>query len=1278
MDVSAILAGRARSSATKGSSSVKAGHRTAAAARVAADILGTTQTILLSENAASSSVEAALAASARASHPSLAASDAAVSQSACIVSTPLLPLQSFHHATALVTHLTRDLNACSDDSPLVRVGSMRRISVATLDFDATADASHVEFRFKSEEEVLHSSSCPGRCEVVWDGTPFPTRTREECALLHDAAPALVKPIVKRFADPVEVVRVAALRMVSALSTHVLDVTLLLPYALPGLCHTLRNACVYDVSTHTFHASGEEHDAHARGRVSHASRPFSCSEGSEEVRLESARCMMHLILAVERGAGGALLRAYAHEVWMALHTLCHDAAARVACCACAAVRALVRVSAGDEALKAIMNVFTPGLLRSLASLMTRTHAGTRVAVMHTLTHVVRGDMHVDALADALTHVCGGAATSIPIAAFYTHTHSVNMLASASVDASVGVRVATARFCAAIAASTDPYMHTRIMPYILTLCADDAPVVSAAAMGTLEELAAAWEATDGREATLKRLQSGVDGDPCIAYARPCPSPFLTRARMAVRLYVRGHVHTWIQTLCRDIGTYTHWGSSRTADAGEAGDTHLRAMRVLCLTLAACEETATVHANELFPALRTLVERNPQSTSRAYSVAHVCARLTGRFVSPHVWLPTIAYTPADANLCAWALCEAPVEWVRGVAPVIVRAMCSPDALTSFALSPSGSPALAYLGAFNALHACLRAEPRLRVVCVGTGVATGDEGAAAAAAGEEGLPMLALQLLRTCVAVRAHMALRARLHGELYWPTTTASTLYNPDAPMDSTAAVVTQGGAGHVCDAVLDLLCASGAAAGSALAHADATTGTAECLCAYPRVASCLAARALECIGEDVAVDVAWSQYSTPCACMTTCMRDCVLAHMSPAVVSRVMTIAVARGHALSTTLDDAHLHAAAVTTLNLAGRACTPASRVCINACGGSCVCPQLHGCVQLLDAVQVCAAPVTRAMCVWERGMLWWMDVMRASAAAAPPDSSMVLCGILHAVNDAAGHSCVSSRELMQASAQLLTAYVDAESNGACAATAGALVANVVGRMTSPAALVAARTHAHTRAYTHTYRNALQLMHACVRCLLLPAQACTKCGTSVESGQLLTTLAHVLSYAIVLADVVRTDGHAGDASSYMSSNFAELVACIDALVHRCSEASVPVNLRAWTCVSLAACAGVYGCVVSDTVSATPTHGDVLLGCAQRMCAPAAAAHVSRMCVRVVEGWGAAAAAAAAATATEVEEDAVRPSWLQWCGDAVGMLQEHADMLTLLRPGGEEPEVGGGME
>ena len=176
-------------------------------------------------------------------------------------------------------------------------------------------------------------------------------------------------------------------------------------------------------------------------------------------------------------------------------------------------------------------------------------------------------------------------------------------------------------------------SRLLPYVLSGCSDEAPAVSALALGTLDACGAAHE-TEHAQVVIQAMQVrqeeaqaalrlshvphtsssiaaqyGVDGTPGIDYDRPLPPPLPRgRPRLGARLFIRAHARRFLTPILKELHDYAPCGvgGGRAGGVGSAGGgataaaARARAASLLCLVLAHFEEHITQDVHLLVPAL------------------------------------------------------------------------------------------------------------------------------------------------------------------------------------------------------------------------------------------------------------------------------------------------------------------------------------------------------------------------------------------------------------------------------------------------------------------------------------------------------------------------------------------------------------------------------------------------------------------------------------------------------------------------------------------------------
>lgn len=458
---------------------------------------------------------------------------------------------------------------------------------------------------------------------------FTMSTEDYAELFRD----ICKPIFKRFNDPTEKCRELSQKITKCFFERCSDLVPILGYYFPSLMQRLPGDLGYDESMKIFVYDLDAHDAYKRGKAVDRQdkggtvdgvRTHIVVEPSEEIRLLSCTALNALIERVVSIDATPVLHPYFQEMIMFLQFQLRDPFPDLKLAACTALDQLARLDEFELGMK----FFAVGLSRALLPVLRHRHAKVRVAALSALKSCITVKDRAKrkgAGTEAITDLVGFREENVlPVAAFYTPDVQINYIAELVVDKSVAVKEQLVALLTALLTEIgDRYdHHTRLLPYILDLLADDNDGVANGALSCLTKCGQEYESEHADE-IIERRQYGVDGDKRINLEKPLPRPFLERPRLGIRLYVRGNTKRFLTAL---VGELTNWVSH----------TRLKSAQLMKLVVVLCEEHLTMEAHVLFPALlKALRFAHDDKDSELHQLLLELFELFGRYMAPEVYV-------------------------------------------------------------------------------------------------------------------------------------------------------------------------------------------------------------------------------------------------------------------------------------------------------------------------------------------------------------------------------------------------------------------------------------------------------------------------------------------------------------------------------------------------------------------------------------------------------------------------------------------------------------------
>ena len=345
----------------------------------------------------------------------------------------------------------------------------------------------------------------------------------EGGLSSDQWRELVRPLLLRFADPVEKCRDAAIglfrRWRAGPATDASDVAGVLPFLVPVLVERLGSETV--------------------------------AEPAEELRAALAALLADVLAQCRQ-----LLRPYLHEVGAICLGCCRDNHPEVIKSACAL---LVLVS--DEVLRPLVAAqgskpiqpYSSKLLEAVLPHVRHRHAAVRLAVLDAL----EATLLCGAGSSVETLVGWRLPNNVPIAEFYGKGEPrINYLADLSRDRSVLVRRRLVDVAARWIREMDPAdlyeQEVRLMPYLASGLCDTDDEARASALRHIEALGEEYvrQNEDEFKQTIEYMHD-EEAAAAAALTLPLPDPFERRPSIGARARVRKHFRALIHPICAELG-------------------------------------------------------------------------------------------------------------------------------------------------------------------------------------------------------------------------------------------------------------------------------------------------------------------------------------------------------------------------------------------------------------------------------------------------------------------------------------------------------------------------------------------------------------------------------------------------------------------------------------------------------------------------------------------------------------------------------------------------------
>lgn len=447
-----------------------------------------------------------------------------------------------------------------------------------------------------------------------------------------------KSIFRLFADSVEKCRELSLRATLLFFEKVADVTPVLNFFFSAIMQRLPANIGYDEDLEIFVYDKTSHEAYRRGKAvdrqdkinpSEATIvPFTFTETSEEIRLLSYLVMKTLVTRLVQLDALSVLQPYFHELIMYLQVGLRDPFPDVKVIV---LETLIFTSKQVQDFESGLKVYATAIVRAILPVLRHRHAKIRAAAVNGIAaYFVVPDKakRKGAGTSAINDLIGYHEENVlSIASFYKPQVNINYLAELVCDATYQVREAVVIMLdALISELPDRYDHIpRLIPYLLDFLTDDNhDNLVSIAMNCLVKCGKMYE-EDHPEDIIERRQYGIDGDSRMNFSKPLPYPFhIQRPRIGIRLFVRGHVKRFLNVLIKEI---MNWKS----------ETRLKSVKLLKVCIVLAEESVTIEAANLFPALlkALLYTKYEEGDIAVYEELLEAAELLGRYIHPDVYM-------------------------------------------------------------------------------------------------------------------------------------------------------------------------------------------------------------------------------------------------------------------------------------------------------------------------------------------------------------------------------------------------------------------------------------------------------------------------------------------------------------------------------------------------------------------------------------------------------------------------------------------------------------------
>ena len=367
----------------------------------------------------------------------------------------------------LLGRLQRDLNLLTDDSQKKRLKALERLELTLFS--------------PPDVEIDESKAVPTES-------------------LRQFYPHAMKPLLRRFADPMESCREISIRiMVQFVSIPAItpDLAPTLPYAWPAILERTSRDWAYDEETKTFTEDPELFEEKRRGKAHKTTQQLGCVitrrvvEPSEEVRMQLGTLVFTMVDRVlDSGAPTQLAPYFSDTVFLGL-TNAVDPYPEAKLAGMKLLRLLChKVPPG-------LKHFAIGLVKEMIPALGHRLSKIRVAALETVDALIQCPNKMkckgagtEAIVDLLGH---RDANVIPIGAFYHGEARVNSFAKLIVDTNVNVKMTFVNMIGEWMRDLPDRFdhHARLMPYMLSMLSDGHPPIAEKACWWMEQLGRMYE-------------------------------------------------------------------------------------------------------------------------------------------------------------------------------------------------------------------------------------------------------------------------------------------------------------------------------------------------------------------------------------------------------------------------------------------------------------------------------------------------------------------------------------------------------------------------------------------------------------------------------------------------------------------------------------------------------------------------------------------------------------------------------------------------------------------
>ena len=382
----------------------------------------------------------------------------------------------------LLGRLQRDLNLLSDKSQKKRLQALQRLELTLFAAPSTTTS------------VVDATGASTSTSAVVNSKAVPTES------LRAFYPHAMKPLLRRFADPVESCREIATRLLirfveSPAITP--DLAPTLPYAWPAILERTTRDWAYDEETKTFTEDPEMYEEKRRGKAHKSTQQTGCVitrrvvEPSEEVRMQLGTLVFTIVSRVlDSGAPTQLAPYFSDTIFLGL-TNAVDPFPDAKVAGMKLLRLLC------EKVPVGIKIFAVGLVKEMIPAMSHRLSRIRVAALETVDSLIqcpdvakcRG-AGAEAIVDLLGH---RDANVIPIGAFYHGEARVNTFAKLITDTNLAVKSTFVEVLGEWMRDLPDRFdhHPRLMPYMLSMLSDPHPPISERACWWMEQLGRMYE-------------------------------------------------------------------------------------------------------------------------------------------------------------------------------------------------------------------------------------------------------------------------------------------------------------------------------------------------------------------------------------------------------------------------------------------------------------------------------------------------------------------------------------------------------------------------------------------------------------------------------------------------------------------------------------------------------------------------------------------------------------------------------------------------------------------